>query len=75
MPPGQQTDAIWARHGNEIEFLSAECPGPVQVGIKTIETKLPYYYLRRALGITATQQHEVPVYDCAMRPVAGNTEE
>lgn len=75
MPPGQTTDNIWARHGNEIESLSRNCPGPTQVSTETVETKLPFHMIRSVIGLTATQQHEVTVYDCAMRPVTGYTVE
>ena len=69
MPPGQTTDNIWARHGTEIDLLSKECHGPVQVDSRTVETKLPFYLVKRALGRTATKSHEVPIFDCAVRPI------
>jgi len=71
MPPGRMTDNVWAIQANEIDLLSSKCPGPIQVGTRTIETKLPFYHVRRALGITATKSTEMPVYDCAARPISG----
>ena len=65
MPTGETTAEIWAMAKNKAESLSSGCFGPIEVDTKIIETNLPFYLLRRALGLAATEQFEVPIYDCA----------
>ncbi len=66
MPP-EQTQEIWAGCVNDVGILCEGCPGPTPRTV-SIEINLPYHFVKKLLGRSATEMIEVQVYDCLRKP-------